>query len=63
MPYPTFVPQSRSADYSFMPTATGIGPAEAKEHSFILARRLIDWKDEKEQESRKKKLAKLTFGR
>ena len=36
---------------------------KAKEHFFILARRLIDLKDEQERESRKKKLAKLTSGR
>ena len=46
-----------------MPTALESVLLKAKEHFFILARRLIDLKDEQEQESRKKKLAKLTFGR
>ncbi len=63
MPCPTFVPQSRSADYSLMLLALESVPLKAKEHFFILARRLIDLKDEQEQESRKQKLAKLTFGR
>ena len=56
MPCAPFVTQSRSADYSFMPTATGIGPAEAKEHSFILARRLIDLKDEQDRNHARKSL-------
>ena len=63
MPCPPFVTQSRSADYSIMLLALESVLLKAKEHFFILARRLIDFKDEQEQESRKQKLAKLTSGR
>ena len=53
MPCAPFVIQSRSADHSFMPTALESVLLKAKEHFFILARRLTDSKDHQEQESRK----------
>ena len=49
MPCPPFVTQSRSADYSLMLPALESVLLKAKEHLFILARRLIDSKDHQEQ--------------
>ncbi len=46
-----------------MPTALESVLLKAKEHFFILARRLTDSKDHQEQESRKNELATTTFSR